>query len=231
MNRLMKYVFTKREKFLLVVLVVLALGAVWYCGIYAPLEARIRAADTTDLEDEISLEQIKAQKLQAMQAEIDENKAAGLPELQTYNYFKNEVEELNQIFSTATDFNFSFSEPVADGNTVRRDVSVSFGAKNYDAAISMMNEVMNSSCRTMIHDVSVTCGNKVIAAQSENIVDGPVMVSFYMTAYETNIDSNSTEGIGAPAQENSENGGLANADMSDLERSDLETAAEAALEK
>ena len=132
MNRLMKYVFTKREKFLLVVLVVLALGAVWYCGIYAPLEARIRAADTTDLEDEISLEQIKAQKLQAMQAEIDENKAAGLPELQTYNYFKNEVEELNQIFSTATDFNFSFSEPVADGNTVRRDVSVSFGAKNYE---------------------------------------------------------------------------------------------------
>lgn len=166
-----------------------------------------------------------------MQAEIDENKAAGLPELQTYNYFKNEVEELNQIFSTATDFNFSFSEPVADGNTVRRDVSVSFGAKNYDAAISMMNEVMNSSCRTMIHDVSVACGNKVIAAQSENIVDGPVMVSFYMTAYETNIDSHSTEGIGVPAQENSENGGLANADMSDLERSDLETAAEAALEK
>ena len=94
--------------------------------IYAPLEARIRAADTTDLEDEISLEQIKAQKLQAMQAEIDENKAAGLPELQTYNYFKNEVEELNQIFSTATDFNFSFSEPVVDGNTVRRDVSGEF---------------------------------------------------------------------------------------------------------
>ena len=82
---------------------------------------------------------------------------------------------------------------------------VSFGAKNYDAAISMMNEVMNSSCRTMIHDVSVACGNKVIAAQSENIVDGPVMVSFYMTAYETNIDSHSTEGIGVPAQENSEN--------------------------
>lgn len=114
---------------------------------------------------------------------------------------------------------------------MRRDVSVSFGAKNYDAAISMMNEVMNSSCRTMIHDVSVACGNKVIAAQSENIVDGPVMVSFYMTAYETNIDSNSTEGIGVPAQENSGNGGLANADMSDLERSDLETAAEAVLEK
>lgn len=108
MNRLMKYVFTKREKFLLVVFVVLALGAVWYCGIYAPLEARIHAADTTDLEDEISLEQIKAQKLQVMQAEIDENKAAGLPELQTYNYFKNEVEELNQIFSTATDFNLAF---------------------------------------------------------------------------------------------------------------------------
>ena len=62
MNRLMKYVFTKREKFLLVVLVVLALGAVWYCGIYAPLEARIRAADTTDLEDEISLEQIKPER-------------------------------------------------------------------------------------------------------------------------------------------------------------------------
>ena len=70
MNRLMKYVFTKREKFLLVVLVVLALGAVWYCGIYAPLEARIRAADTTDLEDEISLEQIKAQ---IISGELKEN--------------------------------------------------------------------------------------------------------------------------------------------------------------
>lgn len=231
MKSILKYVFTKREKLLLVIAALLALAGIWYCSIYQPVRMRIEAADTGDLENEIAAEQLKAQKLQMMREEIEANKEAGLARLQTYNYFKKEVEELNIIFASAAEFQFDFSEPAIDGNTVRRDMSVSFGAKSYDGAVSMLDQIRNSSCRTMIHDVSIACGNKTTVSGSENIADGPVKVSFYMTAYETTIDSDSTAGLEMPETEASKSGGLADADLSDLKRSDLETAAEAVLEK
>ena len=54
-------------------------------------------------------------------------------------------------------------------------------------------------------------------------------MTFLMTAYETSYGADTVEGL--ESQESTEKaGGLANADVSDLERSDLETAAEAVVE-
>lgn len=70
----MQYVLTRTQKLALVLLALLVLLAGWYVGIYTPIQDRIRAADTAGLEDEIALEQMKASKIKAMQAEIDENR-------------------------------------------------------------------------------------------------------------------------------------------------------------
>lgn len=50
MKSLMSYVLTKKEKAAIVVLLLLILLTGWYVGIYSPIQERIEAADTTDLE-------------------------------------------------------------------------------------------------------------------------------------------------------------------------------------
>lgn len=229
MRSIFGYTLTKREKFLLAALVVCMLGVVWYLGIYRPIQQRIEAADTTELEDEMAMEQIKASKIQSMQQEIAANKEAGLPEVPTYNMFKEEVAELNRVFANALDFSFQFTEPEADGTTVRRNIAVSFEAQNFDTAKEMLNEILTGPYRTMIHDVSIASDSRVNADDVENIEVDVVTVSFLMTAYETSYDADTTEGLNIP-QETQGGGGLANSDMSNLQRSDLETAAEAVLE-
>ena len=58
MKSLMSYVLTKKEKAAIVVLLLLILLTGWYVGIYSPIQERIEAADTTDLEDAIAMEQV-----------------------------------------------------------------------------------------------------------------------------------------------------------------------------
>ena len=57
----------KKEKAAIVVLLLLILLTGWYVGIYSPIQERIEAADTTDLEDAIAMEQVKSSKDQSMQ--------------------------------------------------------------------------------------------------------------------------------------------------------------------
>ena len=94
----MQYVLTRTQKLALVLLALLVLLAGWYVGIYTPIKDRIRVADTAGLEDEIALEQMKASKIKAMQAEIDENRASGAPVVPSYNNFKHDLEELNEVY-------------------------------------------------------------------------------------------------------------------------------------
>lgn len=88
MKSLMSYVLTKKEKAAIVVLLLLILLTGWYVGIYSPIQERIEAADTTDLEDAIAMEQVKSARIKSMQAEIQENKDADAPVVPSYNILK-----------------------------------------------------------------------------------------------------------------------------------------------
>ena len=115
MKSLMSYVLTKKEKAAIVVLLLLILLTGWYVGIYSPIQERIEAADTTDLEDAIAMEQVKSARIKSMQAEIQENKDADAPVVPSYNNFKEELEELNRIHGQSYDFLFTFNEPEVNG--------------------------------------------------------------------------------------------------------------------
>ena len=65
MKSILSYVLTRTEKIVLLILVALFLLAGWYMGIYHPIQLRIQAADTTDLESEMEMEQMRAAKIKA----------------------------------------------------------------------------------------------------------------------------------------------------------------------
>lgn len=224
MKSLMSYVLTKKEKAAIVVLLLLILLTGWYVGIYSPIQERIEAADTTDLEDAIAMEQVKSARIKSMQVEIQENKDADAPVVPSYNNFKEELEELNRIHGQAYDFLFTFNEPEVNGTNIRRSVTVNCSAEDYDAAVEMMREILQGPYRSLIYNISMDSVSAVDADFEPNIKEGRVELTFNMNYFETTEGAESLEGLQVEETQAASGGGLANSDMSNLQRSDLETA-------
>ena len=165
---------------------------------------------------------------QEMQAEIQENKDADAPVVPSYNNFKEELEELNRIHGQAYDFLFTFNEPEVNGTNIRRSVTVNCSAEDYDAAVEMMREILQGPYRSLIYNISMDSVSAVDADFEPNIKEGRVELTFNMNYFETTEGAESLEGLQIEETQAASGGGLANSDMSNLQRSDLETAAEAA---
>ena len=206
MNSLGKYVLTKTQKIVLLVVVFALIAGGYYAGFYLPVQRRIEAADTAELDAQIQLEQMKAMQIRQMEEEIEENKASNAPMVPAYNHFKTETEELNRIFANAYDFTFQYSEPQVD-----------------------RMEVVEGPYRCLIEDLSIQDDKDLENEELEDIRIHPVAVAFQLTYFETRYDAESEEGLELEPEETQAPSGLANADVSNLQRSDLETAAEAAL--
>ena len=146
-----------------------------------------------------------------------------------YNHFKTETEELNRIFANAYDFTFQYSEPQVDGMEIRRAMNISFTADSFDHAVSMLHEVVEGPYRCLIEDLSIQDDEDLEDEELKDIRIHPVAVTFQLTYFETRYDAESEEGLDLEPEEAQAPSGLANADVSNLQRSDLETAAEAAL--
>lgn len=99
----------------------------------------------------------------------------------------------------------------------------------FDHAVSMLHEVVEGPYRCLIEDLSIQDDKDLENEELEDIRIHPVAVAFQLTYFETRYDAESEEGLELEPEKTQAPSGLANADVSNLQRSDLETAAEAAL--
>ena len=228
MHEILKRPFKKRELFLLLVLIVLLLGLLYYCFIHQPVERRIRAADTSDIEVSILSEQQKQQRIRSMQQEMEQSGGDSGSSVPTYNNFNEEANLLNQIFGSTASYQFTYHEPEAEDDVVRRQIDISFTACSYAEAHDMLLKLKNSPYRLLIEDLSLSAGGSTAIdgalpnLQSSSEISGSLSITFYETLY----DAQTTDGLKQSEGSSTGGGGLANGDFSDLERSDLETAAE-----
>lgn len=174
MNSLGKYVLTKTQKIVLLVVVFALIAGGYYAGFYLPVQRRIEAADTAELDAQIQLEQMKAMQ-------------------------------------------------------IRRAMNISFTADSFDHAVSMLHEVVEGPYRCLIEDLSIQDDKDLENEELEDIRIHSVAVAFQLTYFETRYDAESEEGLELEPEETQAPSGLVNADASNLQRSDLETAAEAVL--
>ena len=93
----------------------------------------------------------------------------------------------------------------------------------------MLHEVVEGPYRCLIEDLSIQDDKDLENEELEDIRIHPVAVAFQLTYFETRYDAESEEGLELEPEETQAPSGLENADVSNLQRSDLETAAEAAL--
>ena len=143
---MLKRSFTKFEKALLLVLIVVLLALVYYRFVYLPVQDRIAASDTYEIENQIKAEQQKAALIQSMKDEVDENQDIKTGVVATYDNFKAEASLLNSIFvPLAQKYNYSFETPIASDNTVRRTINISFTTANYKICRDILQKLHGQS--------------------------------------------------------------------------------------
>ena len=155
----LNYSFSKREIILILALVLVLVGLLYYRFVYLRISSEVDQYDTADLEAQIQMDQLQLIEWEKMQNEIDTIGKVSTSSLETYDNQKNEINLLNDIFEPVIRYNFSFEKPVATGDTVRRNVSVSFTTIDYPSALDIITKLHNSKYRVLIRDINISPGD------------------------------------------------------------------------
>lgn len=181
----LKRSLSKTAKACIAVALIVVIGLVYYFACYKPCNELIKKYDTKDLSQELILEQQKIAVSKNMKAEIKNNLKEGLGIVFPYNSIRSEVSALNRIFVSASEFDMSFDPAIKEGNTVRRNVSISFTASNYDTAHTIIDSLYRCPYRCLVRNVSLEKDS------GEGTWNGNVQVTFL----ETMTNATTEEGL------------------------------------
>ena len=150
--------FTAREAWLLLLLSVMLLALFYYLALYRPVNLEVErcAALQVPVEEDLELQMMKATRKKKMVDELENAPEKQQGELLPYNNIKNEITDLYEALSPAATYNLSFSEAVASGNIVRRDISISFQTENYQKMRSILEQMHSSPYRCILKDLSIS---------------------------------------------------------------------------
>ena len=162
---MMSHQFTKKETVLLLLLTALIMGLLYYQFVYKDIQNKKAMYDTAAIEDEILSEQTKRAQIDKMKKEIEENQNnenAGY--VATYDNQKAEITSLNDILAEADTFSLGFDKATAVDDAVRRNINVSFTAKDYRTAKAIISALHDSEYRCLIRDLTITANKTDNAA-------------------------------------------------------------------
>lgn len=152
---------TKRDLVMLLFLAVLLVGVLYYMLFFTPMQndmAKI-SQQITDTDSQIQVSMAKAQKMKAMQDELDEilsRPADQITEIAPYDNAKVVMNELNTILSVTDEYNLKFENPkINDDGTVRRVVKMQFNCPNFASAKQIIKELSTNHWRCLIDRKSV----------------------------------------------------------------------------
>ncbi|MDR3759156.1 MULTISPECIES: hypothetical protein [Enterocloster] len=201
--------FTAREAWLLLLLSVMLLALFYYLALYRPVNLEVErcAALQVPVEEDLELQMMKAARKKKMVDELENAPEKQQGELLPYNNIKNEITDLYEALSPAATYNLSFSEAVASGNIVRRDISISFQADTYQKVRSILEQMHSSPYRCILKDLSISVNKSRGEAGGMSAAE-LINVNVNITFYETLVGAENTNGLVFEKQESkSENEG------------------------
>ena len=152
---MLNHKFTAREAGVILLLIAVVIGYVYYYVVYQWFENQVASYSTLEIEDEILLEEQKAFKLKKMQAEL-ENGNDNTSILAVYNNQSAEILALNDILvGNANYISITWSDPELTGTIVRRDVTISFTADSYEEAGDLIKAIADCEYTLLIVDMSM----------------------------------------------------------------------------
>ena len=181
--------FTVKENILLLICVAMFLWIFYYQILWKSTEKTLETYNVVELDNELLIVQLKAQKLIEMQNELKKNEGQTIGVVEDYNNLENEIMELSNILSDATKLNLDFDDPTTDGSIVRRNVFITYQAKDYKTAKKMIQELKDCKYKLLIRDVNLSAMEGGLQT-SKNI-----NVSLKVTFYEGVSDAVTTAGL------------------------------------
>lgn len=183
--------FTLREKILLVVLAAILLGLIYYQFVDRPVREAIVSyeADAQMYQTQIDVVQSRLMYLRGIRNRMDEleaNAGGKLSYMASYNNSKDEVNFLNSLLADTLQYSITFSDVTRSGNQIRRNFTLQYQTKGYDAAQEIQLKLLKGHLRCLVGDIRCTIGS-----------DRTVTINETATFYETMVGG--TPDAGLPA--------------------------------
>ena len=186
--------FSAKEKLLLLIAAVLALGLFYYNFVYKFFQSQYALYDTAKIEDELLIEQSKSTRISQMKQIIEESKGKVKGNLSIYNNQSAEIIEMGMIFDEDADnVSISWSEPVMSGTIIRRDVNITFHCRSYENFKNVLKKMSEMKYRCLIGNVAVSDAN---TRESNGIASsGDINASISVRFFETSEGAVSLAGV------------------------------------
>ena len=194
--KIMSRDFTRTEKILIVVLVLILLALVYYQFVDRPVRQSISnaQAEADMLQNEVTAAQARLAAAQKVKNSLDELEASGQKSwMGSYNNSKAEVAFLNGILADTLQYSVSFANVTRAGNQIRRSFTLEYRTGSYASAHEIMARLCQSHDRCLVSDASCSMESS-----------GEVVVRQAATFYETMVGGTPDAGLPADsAQANS----------------------------
>lgn len=178
--------FTKREKVLILILVLLLLFSGYFRFVLQPSQDRINAANNTraDIENSMTIETARSQRLSQMRDAIasyeDKNGGEGSV-VPVYDNIDNVMIQLGAILSQTADYSLTFDDLQYGDDYITRPVEMNFTCVSYDAAKKIVKDLDGCVYRCSLDDITVSTGS---GNGGVDITKGTVAVKLTATFYE-----------------------------------------------
>ncbi len=171
-----------REIVMIVLLVVLLGGVIYYMGFLTPLQNELSDIEnqTVDVETQIESYSEKLSKLTFMENTLKELDKK--TEVAPYDNLVEVLVSMNQYLKeNSMSYKLEFMDPeVAEDGTTRRVVSMELECLDYDSARAMVDDLTGSKWRCLVRDTVLSPVNE----GNENLLNGPVKVELEVTFFE-----------------------------------------------
>ncbi len=187
---MLKHEFTFREKILLVIAVVLALGIFYYEVAWKGFESAYAQYNTADLEDQLNIAEARAVHKKQMEKAVEDAKGETFGSVEPYDNIASEVNELGNILDGKADnINITWSEPTLTDTTVRRNADISFTTSTYSQAEELIQAIENCRYRCIISTMEIDAPDDSLSNSSE------ADVTLQVTFFETTDGASTTAGL------------------------------------
>lgn len=188
---MLKHKFSLRETILLCIAAVLALGIFYYEAIEKNYQKALHQYDTTNMQSEMDLLDVKEAKMRSMESYIEEHSDANQGEVAIYNNLANEIDALANIFQpTASNVSIQWAEPYLTDTIVRRNADITCTVPSYVIAESVIDQIVNLQYKCIISSLSISSSDTMSVDTSTG-----VSVSMTVTFFETIDGAGNTNGL------------------------------------
>ncbi len=191
-NKVITRSFSTREKILLLIMVILAIAALYYFGLVKNvIDAQAEnTAKLDEIEIQTQAQTALAARYTSMQQRLDAlGPDKNLPVVAVYDNLENELMDLYAILENTTDSALDFKKPTLSDKTVRREIKISFITANYDSAFAVVSALQDGKYRSLVNDI--TMNGKLYANGEVESVSTSLTVTFF----ETTSGSINTSGL------------------------------------